>query len=313
MTENFCGVADDNGNPQTGSICYWPNEDEDGNPIAVELPPQAPQGTQLPVTPEFKANATARYEFPLAGFDSWVQGSVHLFGRAAASDLRLEQNAILGNMPSYTIADFSVGLARDSWRLELYVQNAFDELAQVGRYAQCIESVCGSQLYVTPQRPRFVGAEVLAGVLVGSTREARVTGAGRQRPALFRSSEPEGEARAPGARRLDEHIGVGAELAGGRRRQHRLVLDVLDPQARAPAVVRRVVGHRGVGLEVVLLLGAAELRERAPERILVARLDARQQPARAERQFMLVAGRDGPLRRVLQRIAAEIAIRECRC
>ena len=146
-------MTDANGNPQTGSVCFWDDEDEDGNPIIVELPPQAPIGTQLPVTPEFKANATARYEFPLAGFDSWVQGSV-IYSDERRTDLRLEQNAILGNMPSYTTADFSVGLARDSWRLELYVQNAFDELAQVGRYAQCIESVCGSQLYETPQRPR---------------------------------------------------------------------------------------------------------------------------------------------------------------
>ena len=30
----------------------------------------------LPVTPEWKANATARYEFNVASFDSYVQGSV---------------------------------------------------------------------------------------------------------------------------------------------------------------------------------------------------------------------------------------------
>jgi len=155
LSENFCGVTDANGNPQTGSVCFWDDEDEDGNPIIVELPPQARIGTQLPVTPEFKANATARYEFPLAGFDSWVQGSV-IYSDERRTDLRDAENAILGNMPSYTTADFSFGVARDSWRLELYVQNAFDEEAQIGRYAQCLESVCGSQLYVTPQRPRFL-------------------------------------------------------------------------------------------------------------------------------------------------------------
>jgi outer membrane receptor protein involved in Fe transport len=152
LTENFCGfVNPDTGKPETRDNCPFP----DGEGGFEFSDPEAPKGTQLPVTPEFKANATARYEFPLAGFNSWVQGSV-IYSDERRTDLRDAENEILGNMPSYTTADFSVGLARDSWRLELYVQNAFDEEAQIGRFAQCLESVCGEQLYVTTQRPRFV-------------------------------------------------------------------------------------------------------------------------------------------------------------
>jgi hypothetical protein len=33
----------------------------------------------------------------------------------------------------------------------------FDELAQVSRFAQCAETVCGSEVYVVPQRPRTIG------------------------------------------------------------------------------------------------------------------------------------------------------------
>jgi outer membrane receptor protein involved in Fe transport len=154
LTENFCGVIDERGNPQTGSTCYWPEEDEDGNPIIVERLPLAPKGTQLPVTPEFKANATARYEFPLAGFDSWVQGSVVYSGEREA-DLPIRQ--ILGTMPSYTTADVSFGIGRDNWRVELYSTNVFDEDAQVSRYTQGLEEVTGAQTYVVPQRPRFIG------------------------------------------------------------------------------------------------------------------------------------------------------------
>jgi outer membrane receptor protein involved in Fe transport len=60
-------------------------------------------------------------------------------------------------MPSYTIADFAAGFGKDDWRLELFVSNVFDELAQVSRFAQCAESVCGSEVYVVPQRPRTIG------------------------------------------------------------------------------------------------------------------------------------------------------------
>jgi outer membrane receptor protein involved in Fe transport len=170
LTENFCGVTDARGNPQTGRICFWPDEDDDGNPLPpIERLPLAPKGTQLPVTPEFKANATARYEFPLAGFESWVQGAV-VYASEREADLRIREvptydlitpyvpiRGILGTMPSYTTADLSFGVSRDNWRVELYGTNIFDEQAEVGRFAQCLEEICGDQIYVSTQRPRFIG------------------------------------------------------------------------------------------------------------------------------------------------------------
>ncbi|MGI9247115.1 MAG: TonB-dependent receptor, partial [Steroidobacteraceae bacterium] len=76
LTENYCGFTNANGKPVTSNPCPYPTEDDDGNPIVELRDPEAPKGTRLPVTPELKANTTVRYEFPLAGFDSYVQGSV---------------------------------------------------------------------------------------------------------------------------------------------------------------------------------------------------------------------------------------------
>jgi outer membrane receptor protein involved in Fe transport len=167
LTENFCGVVDTNGNPQTGDVCVWPDEDDDG--LDEIRAPLAPKGTRLPVTPEFKANATVRYEFPLASFDSWVQGSV-IYSGERETDLRIREvptydiyspyvpiREILGTLPSYTTADLSLGVGRNGWTLSLYATNLFDETAEIGRYAQCLEEVCGDQIYVSTQRPRFVG------------------------------------------------------------------------------------------------------------------------------------------------------------
>jgi iron complex outermembrane receptor protein len=167
LTENYCGVVDANGNPQTGKECIWPDEDEDG--IDEVRLPLAPEGTELPVTPELKANATVRYEFPLASFDSWVQGSVIYSGEREA-DLRVREvptygiytpyvpiREIIGTMPSYTTTDLALGVGKDNWRLELYAINLFDEEAEIGRYAQCLEEICGDEIYVATQRPRFIG------------------------------------------------------------------------------------------------------------------------------------------------------------
>ena len=152
LTENYCGFVNANGKPETRPDC--PSVDDDGNPTTSD--PQARKGTTLPVTPELKANATVRYEFPVGTFDSYVQGSV-IYSDERRTDLREAENAIIGNMPSYTITDFSAGLGRNDWRLELFVSNAFDELAQVSRFAQCAEAVCGGEVYVVPQRPRTFG------------------------------------------------------------------------------------------------------------------------------------------------------------
>ncbi len=152
LTENYCGFARENGKPETRSDC--PSVDEEGNPTTAD--PEARKGTKLPVTPDLKANATVRYKFPVATFDSYVQGVV-VYADERRTDLRDAENAILGEMPAYTVADLAAGFGKDGWNVELFVANVFDELAQVSRSAQCAESVCGSEVYVVPQRPRTFG------------------------------------------------------------------------------------------------------------------------------------------------------------
>ena len=97
-----------------------------------------------------------RYEFPVGTFNSYVQGSV-IYSDERRVDLREAENDIIGNLPSYTITDLAAGFGKNDWRLELFLTNAFDELAQVSRFAQCAETVCGTEVYVVPQRPRTIG------------------------------------------------------------------------------------------------------------------------------------------------------------
>jgi outer membrane receptor protein involved in Fe transport len=142
---DYCGVLDANGNP--GCI------DADGNPAEV----QAPDGQQLPVTPEFKGNVIARYNFTVGALDAFVQGAAAHVGSRWA-DLRTAQRDVLGKIPSYTVANFSAGLSNDTSSLELFVSNAFDEEGQVDRWAQCDALICGlNGTYVTPVAPRTIG------------------------------------------------------------------------------------------------------------------------------------------------------------
>jgi outer membrane receptor protein involved in Fe transport len=168
-TQDYCGVND----PITHvpiTVCPGPVD-----PFA----PQAPAGTALPVTPKFKATATARYEWNVGGFRAHLQGSVS--GQTFAwADLRLTApdpilcnlnvspiapcpqepvRSALGKQRGFATADFTTGIAKDNWFIDLALTNAFDTRADLYRYAECTPQVCGSQPYIGTNRPRTISVK----------------------------------------------------------------------------------------------------------------------------------------------------------
>jgi iron complex outermembrane receptor protein len=137
-----------------------------GDPLApVGTFIQAPSGQQLPVQPKFKTNAVARYVFPLGGFEGHAQAAV-VYQGSAWSDLRTMERELVGRQESYTIADFSFGMSNDKFSIEVFVNNAFDERAEIARYAQCSTfkpgeadplPLCGLKPYTVTNVPRTIG------------------------------------------------------------------------------------------------------------------------------------------------------------
>jgi len=116
---------------------------------------QAPKGSQMPITPKWKLNGTARYQWNFGDFLAHVQGSVvHESGRWA--DLRTYERSLLGKEKAFTTFDFTAGVDRDNWTVELALLNAFDERAELGRFAECTPGTCGFQTYILPSRPRTI-------------------------------------------------------------------------------------------------------------------------------------------------------------
>ena len=139
LTENYCGEVDAN-----------------GNPISNCAAPPGPDGTRLPVTADVKANVTARYTFDIGEYEAFWQGSlVHESRRS--SDIRTIENQILGDLPAYQLFDFSAGVRRSNWSVDVYVKNLFDENAQYSRGVQCPEQVCAAQVYSVAAQPRTIG------------------------------------------------------------------------------------------------------------------------------------------------------------
>jgi len=157
LTTSVCGVT----NPITDqpvTQCPGPLD---------PYPPWAPANTQMPVTPKYKGNITGRYQWNIGDFLAHVQASVEAQSGSWA-DLRVQApnpvtgveypiRAALGKQSGFATADFTVGVERDSWHAEIFVENAFNTLADLYTYAECTTQVCGHEPYIVPNTPRMIG------------------------------------------------------------------------------------------------------------------------------------------------------------
>ena len=142
------------------SVAYYDSElkddfvdfDADGNVVNIN----APAGTPLPITPDFKGNLVARYTFPLGGFEAYTQGAL-AYQASRASILKLADLELYGDIPSSTLVDLAFGVENDRYAIELFVSNATDEDAPLYVTSQCTPQTCGVQPYGVQSRPRTIG------------------------------------------------------------------------------------------------------------------------------------------------------------
>ena len=122
----------------------------------------APSGTKLPVTPSFKGNVVARYNWKLGEFDATVQGN-YSYQNDVRSDLIPYGAKLMGKQDSFGIADFSGSLKRGPYTLTLFIDNAFDERADLFKYTECDVEICGLTVgnpyttYTGTNMPRTIG------------------------------------------------------------------------------------------------------------------------------------------------------------
>ena len=119
----------------------------------------APAGTRLPVMPKFKGSMTARYETPVAGGTGFLQGSVSHQG-GTRSFLRDDDFAAVGGTSAFTTVDFAAGINWDSWRVEAFLQNAFDKRGALSRNTFCATYLCGPFSRTYPTQPQQFGIKV---------------------------------------------------------------------------------------------------------------------------------------------------------
>lgn len=116
----------------------------------------APKGTRLPVTPQFKGSAQARYTMPIGSGNGYLQAVVN-HQSSASTDIRTANNLVTGRLPAFSTADFRLGYDWGKYTAELFIQNAFDERGQLSRGVEC--SVC-TRVYAYVTTPRTIGLKL---------------------------------------------------------------------------------------------------------------------------------------------------------
>ena len=144
LTEDYCAQTGPDGQPVPE--CYDVDTEFD----------RALAGSRLPLTPKVKANASARYTWEVGEYEAFWQASlVHVGDRT--TDLRERQRNLIDDLDAYTTVDLSAGLKAEKWSLDFFLKNAFDERAELGKFAQCATLTCGVQPYTVSARPRTFG------------------------------------------------------------------------------------------------------------------------------------------------------------
>jgi iron complex outermembrane receptor protein len=165
LTSNFCGNYEP-GTTQLITNCptQLSGKTGIGNNIGYAdgsyvIGPYAPSGTRLPVVPRFKANLIARYSFPLGDWNGFGQAA-YVYQDSSVpllfpSFYQPGNNGTqhLGEMPPYSLVNLSAGGELNGTRVELLVNNVFDSMGELGRFASCTPTTC-NQAYVVPVQPR---------------------------------------------------------------------------------------------------------------------------------------------------------------
>jgi hypothetical protein len=118
---NFCNFFADRADVDLAAPVAPP-----GKPSATERSPKWPPPMAPPAaSADVQGHTSIRYDTDLGKFRAYLQGAA-LYQTNSTQDLNTYNNSLLGNTSGFVTFDFSGGIKKDNWTLDLFIQNAFD-------------------------------------------------------------------------------------------------------------------------------------------------------------------------------------------
>ena len=116
----------------------------------------APSGTQLPITPKVKANASVKYSFDVGDVDAYVLSAVS-YQSNTTSSLRTDWESIIGPTGGFTTFDLSGGASFEKASFTAYANNVFNRLGILSKNDACAPSICGQWSRNYMSKPQEIG------------------------------------------------------------------------------------------------------------------------------------------------------------
>jgi outer membrane receptor protein involved in Fe transport len=153
---DFCNFAVDKAALTVAQLpsCTFGQFVEGSSPPTPQV--AAANGTRLPRQPKFKGNTSVRYDTEISGLTSYVQGAA-FYQTNSTSDLNASDNDLLGNTPGFVSFDFSAGVRKNNWTVDLFINNAFDKRGELSRNTFCSVQLCAKSSRTFVIRPQFFG------------------------------------------------------------------------------------------------------------------------------------------------------------
>ena len=136
---------------------YWQDDDD----RLAGAPPDAPIGTQMPFVPELQWTAIGRYEFSdaNASYPGYLQAALS-YTADSWSNLNV---ALREKQASYTIVNLAAGVMINDWSVDLFLDNALDERAEIVRYSAYYDDPFDAIFQdsdIAVNRPQTVGLRI---------------------------------------------------------------------------------------------------------------------------------------------------------
>ncbi len=105
---------------------FWRRQAEE----AAGLPANAPAGTPMPYVPKLQLTGIWRSHFDVGTMPGFFQVAASYTG-SRWNDLDVTNVPARQKMSSYTLVNLSAGIERTNWTASIYINNAFDERAEI--------------------------------------------------------------------------------------------------------------------------------------------------------------------------------------
>ena len=164
LTQDYCGAFIP-GTTQLTTNCPTQINGPSGTPSyrfhdgTVTVGPLAPNGTRLPGTPRFKLNIINRVTYGLGDWTGFSQvayvyqdSSVPLLFPAFYNTYNASAPH-LGELSPYSLVNVASGAEHNGMTFTFRVDNLFDDIGQLTKFASCTPTTC-TQPLISPTQPR---------------------------------------------------------------------------------------------------------------------------------------------------------------